>query len=179
VDEKAAIAPSVSRFFSFLDKIPKTEEVERAMSEALSVDPRANAPEKWSALRCLHEQFGVPLEVLAPLTGCSWKHFINKVRQEGWKSGVTAQTMLVRLSEAIDRQLLHFQAVEADAFDEKQARALTAMAKTLETITAIEKRLADDSRGNERNKQTGGADAERQGAGALEAELSALVEAMS
>lgn len=138
-----------------------------------------SAPEKWAALRRMHEGFGVPLDVLEPLAACSPEHFRSRVALERWQNGSTSSTLLTRLSAAAEEQLGHFADLGENACEEKRARALSVMAKTLDTITTIEERLAvqgpdANTEGRERDDGIDGgrlAEYERQ--------IAALAEAMS
>lgn len=138
-----------------------------------------SAPEKWTVLRSLHEGYGVPLEVLKPLGVCTDENFAKKTA--GWHFGSSARTMLTRMSGAVDKQLTAFQLTSGDSCDEKHARALSVMAKTLETIASVERRLGEDEikKGARKSDADRATEDQRLGAAALEAEMAELVEALS
>ena len=138
-----------------------------------------SAAEKWPALRIMHEEYGVPLDVLKPLAICEDRHF--ETATAGWRFGASSRTMLTRMSAVAERQLAHFQNSAEAQCDEKSARALAVMAKTLETIANIEERLGmeQNRKGNAHGDDTREDDERDAIAADLEAQLAELVEAHS
>ena len=98
--------------------------------------------ERRVALRVLHEKFAVPFDYLETLTGYARSTLDALKAEEGWKTGISVDALAVQLAEAFEAQLARLETTDFDpALEEKRVRALSAMAKTLETITQMETKL--------------------------------------
>ncbi len=145
---------------------------------------RLPAARRWTALRRLNEDYGVPLAALEPLAACKPETLRKRLNSEDWQTGVLARAMAVRINAVIDRQMDLLQTTVGEAFDEGQVKALTAMAKALEIVAGIERRFAEGEcttadKDSRKQRRGGGGNEEPGGAAALEAELLAFVEANS
>ena len=97
------------------------------------------ATRKWEILRVLHENYKVPLPLLTEIGQVEIKTAIRIAGEQNWRLGICAAMLQARLASAFEDQLKRLDAQECDdAATEKQARALQVMAKTLESIAALE-----------------------------------------
>ena len=95
--------------------------------------------ERRTALRVLYEHFGVPFPYLEALTGYARSTLDGLKRAEGWQRGISVDALSAQLAAAFERQLQRLQDADFDeSLEEKRVRALSAMAKTLETIAQVD-----------------------------------------
>ncbi|MEE9314641.1 MAG: hypothetical protein V3V02_08320 [Rhizobiaceae bacterium] len=102
-----------------------------------------SASRKRAALRVLHEQWNVPLEALLEIGRYTETSLRGIAAREGWALGHSTASMQARLIEAFEKQMLRFSKDDGEnTCGEQKARALSIMAKTLESIAVVGGRIA-------------------------------------
>ena len=96
---------------------------------------------RWAALRELHEDWGTPLELLQRATKPQSNDIEKRALVEGWNVHQSTRGLYTQLIETFENQLTKFRGARSEGDDEKGARALSIMAKTLETIVTTEAKL--------------------------------------
>ena len=114
---------------------------------------------KLLAARTLHEVWNAPFDLLDQVLGRVAGSVQRKSLEEGWaSSGLASAAPLHRqLIEIFDGELGRFDCDQQCSDVEKRARALSVLAKTLETIAAVGAKLAVNS-ADRNNKQNGRSD---------------------
>lgn len=104
----------------------------------------ATTAERWTAMRILHETFGVGLELLSQATGRSAAMLAARMRNEKWLTPSAAHTgrgaVLGRMSAMLETQLVELEShmKDGEGADEKSVRTLGTMARTWEKLNALE-----------------------------------------
>lgn len=99
------------------------------------------AQRKWAALRMLHEDWGAPLQLLEEVMERGDGTVTNRAAREGWMEGSTILGLHARLVRVIVSQIDRFAAAPENGDEEKRARALSMMAKTLELVAATTQKI--------------------------------------
>lgn len=129
---------------------------------------------RWNAVRELREQWAVPFNLLDRVMGRMAGTCARRAEKENWQGPATADLVADancqhlagsssmglhrQLAETFQEQLDRFQTEDQSSDAEKRARALSILAKTLESIAAIGTKLdthANQGAGLE-NGQSGG-----------------------
>lgn len=98
----------------------------------MSVD----ASRRWMAARVLHEDWQVPLAQLNAVLGYRPGAAERRCKAENWKSGGSIARLRARLIDVFDHQLAQFEPTGETLDLEKECRALSVLAKTLESLVA-------------------------------------------
>ncbi len=109
------------------------------------------AEREWQILRVLHENWAVPIVLLAELSGESLAAFSERVLHENWHVKNAVIGLQRRLSQIVDGQMMQLGADQTAQSDlDKSTRAIAAIAKTMESLAnvalkldAIEERTLD------------------------------------
>ena len=95
---------------------------------------------KWLAARALHEMWRAPFELLDQILGRVAGSVEKQARDEGWSHNDPVNWSVAELHSQLTtifgNQLARFQSDEQSSDAEKRARALSILAKTLESIAA-------------------------------------------
>ncbi|MEM8749405.1 MAG: hypothetical protein AAGF28_03845 [Pseudomonadota bacterium] len=98
---------------------------------------------KSDALRTLFEEWGVPIPLLAAVSGFSDEGLAVRVQKKGWYARKTAMALHVQFNEIMAEKLdLAANVASLTADDEKQARALGALAKVIESVAVTATKLS-------------------------------------
>ena len=103
------------------------------------------AQRRWAALRALHEDWGVPLPLLEKVTERGEATVTSRAKRDGWVEGNTLSGLHARLVRVIVAQMDRFETSDENIDEEKRARALSVIAKTLETVMATSEKLETNS----------------------------------
>jgi len=105
--------------------------------------------ERRALLRELFEQFGVPLDKLAKAGRMGVAGLTALAEAEDWAHSGSVQELLQRTILECRHHVLALRDADGDeGRQEKQARALSVLAKTLETLVQVERRLQNDETSN-------------------------------
>jgi hypothetical protein len=130
VDKLVATAPFVPLYLS--KSTHQNYEWFLSMSDILA--------RKWLAARVLHEQWRAPFELLDQIMGRATGSVEKNARLESWSDGGldnrSVSELHAQLATVFGDQLERFQKDEQSPDAEKRARALSILAKTLESIAA-------------------------------------------
>ncbi len=100
------------------------------------------AERKCQVLRVLYEHWAAPIALLAELSGEDIAAFNAHVRQENWQVKNAVVGLQRRLSEIVDAQMVQLSEEQAAQPDlEKSARAIPAIAKTMESLANVALKL--------------------------------------
>ncbi|MGI9365323.1 MAG: hypothetical protein ACR2O8_09085 [Rhizobiaceae bacterium] len=117
---------------------------------------------RWKAVRELREQWGVPFDLLDRVMGRVAGTIARRAEKEIWQdsaanhasdayyqqlAGRSSGVLHRQLVDAFQEQLARFQTEDQSGDAEKRARALSILAKTLETLAEIGMKL--DTYGNQ------------------------------
>ncbi|MEM7303633.1 MAG: hypothetical protein AAF468_21340 [Pseudomonadota bacterium] len=104
------------------------------------------AEERWQARKALYELFGADPKLIAICSNCSEATINNKAAREYWKQpdgNSAARIALRQLHAQYSSQIQALtQSGDETVFDEKHARSLSVLAKTLETILTLDGKLS-------------------------------------
>ena len=110
-------------------------------------------PERYALLRELFEQFGVPIAKLARVSKLSVDRIRRTAELARWSPAGSARALLDRAGREC---AVHLEQLQSDDIDEskqeKRARALSVLAKTVETLVQVEERL-DHSKGHRQSNE--------------------------
>ena len=109
------------------------------------------AEREWQILRVLHENWAVPIALLAELSSDNLVAFNERASNENWQIKNSVIGLQRRLGEIVDRQMLQLSGDQSAQPDlDKSTRAIAAIAKTMESLAnvalkldAIEERVLD------------------------------------
>jgi len=92
-----------------------------------------------SSIRKLYEIWGAPLDLLQHAWCVRGRTVFETAVEQGWQRAVGTGALLMKLSQSLETQLDRFDTEISNAnVDEKSARALAALAKTVETLADLE-----------------------------------------
>ena len=112
----------------------------------------SNAEEKWALMRVLYEHHAVSLDMISKIAGAGPGFVERTAIAQHWRPGANGSVGHARLAKALDEQLCRLQSGAADEMaEEKRARTMSIMAKTLESLTAMETRLINS--GEQKDKK--------------------------
>jgi hypothetical protein len=138
---------------------------------------------KWIAARTLHEVWSAPFGLLDEVLGRSDGSVKQRALGEGWVNAAPVSrgvpALHGQLTAIYSEQLVRFQGDEQSPDAEKRARALSILAKTLESITAAGTKMTDFS-GGTKNQPDGnhgdfGCEPRADGTAELDRQLAQLV----
>lgn len=144
-----------------------------------------SASRKLLAVRQLHENWNAPLHLLCEAATLKLDCLQARAAKEKWLSSHTAASMLTKLLDVFDQQMNRLaQQIDDEVCAEKRARALSVLAKTLESIAAVGARLSVTQTNEDRNVKRVEADYETAGVdpnrtAELDRQLAALVQNLS
>lgn len=91
-----------------------------------------SALKRNTALRLLHENFGAPLALLQQASGAADRFVDRLAVREKWKPALSAMSLHGGLMQLFERQIGRLsKTADETACEEKHARALATLAKTL------------------------------------------------
>lgn len=97
-----------------------------------------SASRKLLAVRQLHEHWNVPLDILGNATGLKVKRLEDRAARECWQTSHSAGSLLTKLISVFHQQLEQFSlGASNEGCEEKRARALSILAKTLESVATV------------------------------------------
>lgn len=131
------------------------------------------------AIRALYEVYRVPVSAISRATAISLEWLDGKKERENWTFDISVEHVCKRLERAFLQHTRNLVGTAPKPDGEKTARALSLLAKGLESLEAINSR-----RGFEQEENGGRADdreaaADRRGAMDLDLELARLVESLA
>ncbi len=93
-------------------------------------------------MRRLHEQWNVPLALLAEVGGLALSTLETIVNKEGWKCAHSTASMQTKLIEVFEEHLVRYSTKdEKEGGEEKRARALSILAKAMESMAVVDVKL--------------------------------------
>ncbi|MDR3496209.1 MAG: hypothetical protein P4L82_16545 [Ancalomicrobiaceae bacterium] len=146
--------------------LPKAAKIARPTAPAAPDDPQAPAtPARrtvpWSEIRSTYEESSLPVAVIAKAYGVRDRAIYERAAREGWahRRGPQAEgdrpgpelarpeldrsVLVSRLFRAVERQIdeidRHLAQLQSEGVDERDARTLAALAKTLELLIGLER----------------------------------------
>ena len=128
----------------------------------LAAPPPARLDPPWSEIRAAYEGSDLAVGAIARAYGLNPDRIWRRARREAWRSRRAATTtgtrrpepvdrgtLVARLFRAVERQIAEverrFDGASPPSLEEKDARTLGALARTLELLIGLEKRAGDGS----------------------------------
>ena len=112
-----------------------------------------SAVRKRAVLRRLHEQWNVPLSILAELGILKPETLQLLANKQGWKQAHSTASIQSKLIEVLEQHLVRYSCFdEEEGGEEKRARALSVLAKAMESLAAVDVRLSSVQRSNTSGK---------------------------
>ncbi|MEL6946793.1 MAG: hypothetical protein AAFO73_04075 [Pseudomonadota bacterium] len=101
-----------------------------------------NEGKRLSAVRTLYESWGAPLDLLQLVFSTTGSRVFDQAKNEGWTNAIASGALLTKLANILDSQLERFgRDCSTALIDEKSARALSAFAKTVESLSELEQKF--------------------------------------
>ncbi len=101
-----------------------------------------SAVRKRAVLRRLHEQWNVPLSVLAEMEILKSETLLILANKQGWKRAHSTASIQAKLIEVLEQHLVRYSCSDdEEGGEEKRARALSVLAKALESLATVDVRL--------------------------------------
>ena len=100
-----------------------------------------SAVRKWEIHRRFYEHHGIPLDLIAEITGVQIKTALKRAGKEKWKMLFGAQQLRRKLGSLMDTCLDHLLSGEVTEA-EKQLKVLRAMSVSLESLARSEEKIA-------------------------------------
>ena len=95
------------------------------------------ATRKWEAVRILYEDWQVPVELLHQAINVSCRSIDNRALKDGWHRSNSLKHIGIHLIELVNNQLTNLNDRQSSLDEEKQARAVSVIAKTLDSIATL------------------------------------------
>lgn len=103
---------------------------------------RVTAEQKWLAFRAIHEDWGVPVDLIRQASGATEAYIAGLMERESWREYKTPRSLHARLIRIIHNEMRRLTDDDAEiGCEEKRARAFGVLAKTLESSVTTAAKL--------------------------------------